>query len=132
MLCLFVVAVESAGVAPEVIYGTYVGGRHKECATGLAVDRGGNAYIVGRTPSRDFPVTSGAFSTATSVNNDDWTGFVSKVNDRGTRLLYSSFVGGNFRSSANAVVVDANGRAFLGGSTCSSNLPTTQSEGSWK
>jgi hypothetical protein len=37
-------------VAPQVIYGTYLGGRHKECATAIAVDGNSNAYVVGRTP----------------------------------------------------------------------------------
>lgn len=123
----FVCAGEPSAAAPKLVYGTYIGGRNKECATGLAVDRAGHAYIVGRTPSQDFPVTAGAFTTATSVNNDDWTGFVSKLNDSGSRLLYSSFVGGSFRSSANAVTVDANERAFVVGSTCSSTLPSTAS-----
>ena len=117
----------SSEVAPQVIYGTYLGGRHKECATAIAVDGHANAYVVGRTPSPDFPVTAGAFSTTTRVNNDDWTGFVSKVSGRGDKLLYSSFVGGNFFSSANAVTVDSSGRAFVVGSTCSSKLPTTAS-----
>jgi hypothetical protein len=63
--------------------------------------------------------------TTTSVNNDDWTGFVSKLNTSGSRLIYSTFLGGHFRSSANAITVDANGRAFVVGSTCSSTLPST-------
>jgi hypothetical protein len=40
--------------------------------------------------------------------------------------VYSSFIGGNFRSSANAVAVDSQGRAFVAGSTCSSAFPTTK------
>jgi hypothetical protein len=35
----------------QIIYGTYLGGRDKECATALGVDNSGNAYVVGRTPS---------------------------------------------------------------------------------
>jgi Beta-propeller repeat len=69
----------TADTAPQLVYGTYLGGRDKECATGIAVDRSGAAYIVGRTPSPDFPGTSGAFSTTTRVDNNDWTGFVSKI-----------------------------------------------------
>ncbi|MGA7766449.1 MAG: SBBP repeat-containing protein [Candidatus Sulfotelmatobacter sp.] len=111
--------------APKLVYGTYLGGRDKECATGIAVDRSGDAYIVGRTPSPDFPVTPGSFSTKTSVNNNDWVGFVSRIGPDGDHLLYSSFIGGNFRSSANAVAVDSQGRAFVAGSTCSSAFPTT-------
>lgn len=103
------------------------GGRDKECATAIAVDGNENAYIVGRTPSPDFPVTTGAFRTTTRVNNDDWTGFVSKISERGDHLVYSSFLGGDYRSSTNAVAVDSGGRAFVVGSTCSSKFPTTVS-----
>ena len=112
---------------PYLVYGTYLGGRDKECATGIAVDSSEAAYVVGRTPSPDFPVTSGAFSTTTNVNNNDWVGFVSKISPTGDHLLYSSFIGGNFRSSANAVAVDSRGRAYVVGSTCSSTFPVTQS-----
>jgi hypothetical protein len=49
----------SSDVAPQIIYGTYLGGRHKECATAIAVDGFGNAYVAGRTPSPDFPVARG-------------------------------------------------------------------------
>jgi hypothetical protein len=123
---LLVASVHARRDAPKIVYGTYLGGRDKECATGIAVGHSGDAYIVGRTPSPDFPVTPGAFSTKTSVNNNDWVGFVSRISPHGDRLVYSSFIGGNFRSSANAVAVDSQGRAFVGGSTCSSTFPTTQ------
>ncbi len=109
---------------PQLVYGTYLGGRDKECATGIAVDRSGAAYIAGRTPSPDFPVTPGSFSTTTRVDNNDWTGFVSKISECGDHLLYSSFIGGNFRSTVNAIAVDLTGRVFVAGSTCSSNFPT--------
>src|SRR6266480_3348548 len=129
-LICFVFSVSASSpseVAPQLVYGTYLGGRHKECATAIAVDGSGSAYVVGRTPSPDFPVTPGALSTATRVNNDDWTGFVSKISERGDHLLYSNFVGGNFYSTVNAVTVDSAGRAFVVGSTCSSKVPTTAS-----
>jgi Beta-propeller repeat len=93
----------SREVAPQIVYGTYLGGRQKECATAIAVDGFGNAYVAGRTPWPDFPVTAGAFSTATNVNNDDRTGFVSKISEYGDQLLYSTFLGGSYRSSANAI-----------------------------
>ena len=124
---LLVVSIDAAETAPRLVYGTYLGGRDKECATGIAVDRSGDAYVVGRTPSPDFPVTPHAFSKRTQLNNNDWTGFVSKISEGGDRLLYSSFLGGNFRSSANAIAVDSAGRAVVVGSTCSSNFPTTRS-----
>jgi len=124
---LSVISVNAANTAPQLLYGTYLGGRDKDCASGIAVDKSGAAYVVGHTPSPDFPVTPSAFSTTTSVNNNDWVGFVSKISATGDRLLYSSFIGGNFRSSAKAVAVDSRGRAYVVGSTCSSAFPVTQS-----
>lgn len=131
LVCLFPLGSRSAppdkALAPRIVYGTYLGGSDKDGAAAIAVDSFGNAYVVGHTPSPDFPITAGAFSTKTRVNNDDWTGFVGKINQRGEHLLYSSFIGGNFRSSANAIAVDSTGRAFVVGSTCSSDFPTTRS-----
>jgi hypothetical protein len=113
ILSLFIGSSHAAQIAPQFVYGTFLDGRDKDCASGIAVDKSGAAYVVAHTPSPDFPVTPGAFSTTTSVNNNDWVGFVSKISATGDRLLYSSFVGGNFRSSAKAVAVDSRGVLML-------------------
>ena len=110
---------------PSVAYGTYIGGRHKDVATALAVDAVGNAWVVGDTPSPDFPVTKGGFKTKTSVNNDDSVGFATELSPDGDRFVYSTYIGGSFRSSANAVAVDNSGGAVVVGSTCSSDFPVT-------
>src|SRR5207247_8555829 len=70
---------------------------------------------------------AGAASPAARLNNDYWTSFVSNSSERGEQLLYSTFGGGNFYSTVNAVTVDSAGRAFVAGSTCSSKFPTTAS-----
>ena len=109
----------------KVVYGTYLGGRDKEVATALSVDSAGNAWVVGNTPSRDFPVTPKAFKTQTSVNNDDSIGFAAKLSPAGDRFLYSTFVGGSWRSSATGIAVDSSGSAVVVGSTCSVDFPVT-------
>ena len=48
---------------------------------GLAVDGGGNAYVVGYTYSTDFPATTGAFDTS---QNGEWDAFVAKFATSGT------------------------------------------------
>jgi Beta-propeller repeat len=116
---------EQPKVAPQVVYATYLGGRHKDFASAIAVDRLGAAYVAGRTLSPDFPVTQGALITTSRINNDDWIGFVTKLTEKGDRFSYSTLLGGNYRSSANAISVDSSGRALVVGSTCSSNFPTT-------
>ena len=110
---------------PEIIYGTYVGGTRKEGASAIAVDARGEVVIVGSTPSEDFPVTAGAFRTKNHVRNDDHVGFVSRLRPNGSALRYSTLLGGNFRTVAHAVALGRDGEAYVVGSTCSINFPTT-------
>lgn len=65
---------EPAEVAPQLTYGTYLGGRNKDFANAIAVDNLGAAYVAGQTSSPDFPVTPGALIVTSRVNNDDWIG----------------------------------------------------------
>ena len=59
-------------------YSTYLGGSSWDDDAAIAVDTGGRAYVTGRTESRDFPTTAGAFDPSL---NDDWPGdaFVAKL-----------------------------------------------------
>jgi hypothetical protein len=43
------------------LYSTYLGGPNWDLANGLAVDSGGDVYIVGATDSINYPTTTGAF-----------------------------------------------------------------------
>jgi len=47
-----------------LLYSTYLGGTYSDSSSGIAVDMGGNAYVVGTTSSSDFPTTPGAFQTS--------------------------------------------------------------------
>jgi hypothetical protein len=96
---------------PQVEYGTYVGGHAKDGTTSLAVDSSGNVWVAGTTPSPDFPTTPGAFKTQTTVNDNDWVGFVTKLSPAGDRFVYSTLLGGSWRSTANGVAVDSDGNA---------------------
>jgi len=111
---------------PQVEYGTYIGGSAKDTATSLAVDSLGDVWVAGNTPSPDFPTTPGAFKTQTTVNNNDWVGFVTKLSSAGDRFVYSTFVGGSWRSTANGVAVDSAGEAVVVGPTCSVDFPVTK------
>ena len=74
----------------------------------ITVDLIGNAYVTGNTSSGDFPTTAGAYSRD---NNGFGGNFVSKLNQSGTALIYSTLgVGGS------AIAVDAAGSALAVGS----------------
>jgi uncharacterized repeat protein (TIGR01451 family) len=118
----FVTKVNLDGTA--LVYSTYLGGSSTDLANAVAVDSSGNAYIAGYTYSSDFPTTPGAFKTAIGGTNSQ-DAFVTKLNDTGSALVYSTFLGGSGTDQATAIKVDSSGQAFVTGLTNSSNFDVT-------
>jgi len=117
----FVIQLNALGSAP--VYSTYLGGGGgNDQGLGVAVDGGGNAYVVGQAGSSDFPTTPGAFQLALRGAAD---GFVTKLNSSGSALIYSTYLGGSDVDSVNGIAVDAAGNAYLTGNTASNDFPTT-------
>lgn len=109
-------------------YSTYIGGSSDEGAElgnegNIAVDASGNVYITGLTSSADFPVTMGAFQNAYGGGSTD--AFVAKLNAEGNSLVYSTYLGGGGRENdfGGGVAVDADGNAYVTGSTDSIDFP---------
>jgi hypothetical protein len=112
-------------IDPTLVYATYLGGSTAEEALGIAVDASGNAYVTGTTSSADFPVTSGSYQTAQKSANHTQA-FITKLNATGTALIYSTYLGGSDDDdSANAIVVNSAGNAYVTGIAASSDFPTT-------
>jgi hypothetical protein len=105
----FVAKVNAAGTA--LLYCGYLGGSHNEKGNGIAVDTAGNAYVTGETWSTDFPRTVGPDLTL----NGGADIFISKVNAKGTSLVYSGFLGGTDHDSGHAIAVDRSGGAYVTG-----------------
>jgi hypothetical protein len=51
--------------------------------------------------------------------------FVTKLNRRGTALLYSTYLGGSGSDTGRDIAVDEKGTAYVTGNTNSLNFPTT-------
>lgn len=110
----FVTKVNPDGSA--ILYSTYLGGNNLENsdqAGAIEVDSGGNAYVTGSTLSPDFPTTAGAFDRTCAAGHA--CAYVTKVNARGSALLYSTYLGDN--SSGRGIAVDALGNAYVTGHT---------------
>ena len=89
--------VTSAG-GVTLAYATYLGGQTANTGdylSGIAIDSASNAYVVGYTNSKDFPVTSGAYGTVCGTNGTCAAAQVTKLNPYGTSILWSTFVGGS-------------------------------------
>src|SRR5208337_3392544 len=118
-------------IDPVLVYSTFLGGSGDPNAAlvggesnAIAVDAAGNAYVAGQTFSGDFPVTQGAFQTSNYAAGQN-TAFVAKLNPTGTALVYSTYLGGSYGESANAIAVDAAGNAYVAGQTASTDFPVT-------
>ena len=118
----FITKLNSAGSA--LVYSTFIGGNGNSDAHGasIAIDASGNAYIMGTTESINYPTTSGAYQT-TLVGS--YNAFVTKLNSTGSALVYSTYIGGNTIDQGNSISIDANGNAYITGTTTSTNYPTT-------
>ncbi len=113
----FVTMLNAAGNA--LAYSTYFGGSNLESGYSIAVDAGGNAYVVGGTSSTDFP-TVNPLQQAFGGNVDV---FVTKLNATGSALVFSTYLGGGNQDIGHSIAVDAAGNAYLTGTTTSTNFP---------
>ena len=102
--------VTKLGPDGKVIWSTFLGGILTDSATGIALDSAGNVWVSGWTVSPNFPVANPVLGTATN----GYDAFVAKLDPTGSKLLYSTFLGGQARnSSAAGIAVDSTGNAYV-------------------
>ena len=93
----------------KLLDSTYLGGTAFERAQGIALDTAGNAYVTGWTTSSDFPTTRGAFDIR---HNGDEDAFVAKLDAGGSKLLYSTYLGGEAKDRGRGIAVDTAGECL--------------------
>lgn len=103
-----------------LIYSTYLGGGGNDQALGIAVDGGGGVWITGATTSTNFPVVN-PFQPAISSSANEV--FIAHLNAAGSKLLFSTYLGGPSAEQGNGIAVDSVGNAYVVGTTNSSAFP---------
>jgi uncharacterized protein (TIGR03437 family) len=118
----------------SLAYSTYLGGKTGntgDFVSGITIDGASNAYIVGYTNSKDFPVTSGAYSTVCGPNGQNCAAaHVTKLNPTATQILWSTYVGGAKSDGSDAlyftgpIQLDGNGNVYIMGQEAGSGFPS--------
>ena len=103
-------------------YATFLGGKGRDNATGIAVDRDYRAHAVGSTASSDFPTTPAAFDRTFGGPTDVYQ---VRLNANGSIREYSTFLGGARGELDPSLALDRSGRAYIAFGTQSADMPTT-------
>lgn len=104
----------NAELDDDTVYQTLFGGGVVDFSSAIAVDSAGNAYVTGLRYSADY----------------DSDAFVAKLDATGT-LIQTTIFGGAESEDPSAIVVDAEGNAFVSGSTFSPDFAGTGHPYDW-
>ena len=105
-----------------LIYSTYIGGSigasgnaGLQYGSGIAVDDRGAVYVSGVVDSTNFPGTSSGIEPVNATANG-LAGVVFSLSPNGSRLYYSTYVGGKtYATYANAIALDQSRNAYVTG-----------------
>ena len=105
----------------SLVYSTFLGNGCGDAGFGIAVDRFGDAYVVGATFDPNFP------GNHLGPQSPDGNAFAAKINPAGNVLVYGVTFGGSSqnRAAANALAIDGSGNAYITGFTGSADFPVT-------
>lgn len=106
-------------IDPLMNFSTYLGGAGDDLGTGAGVDGSGNVYVVGTTSSANFPTVSPAQGGREGTQD----AFVTKLNDTGSAVVYSTYLGGAAEESGQGISVSSSGVATVTGDTASADFP---------
>jgi hypothetical protein len=112
-------------LAPDgkrTLFSTYIGSSGNDFVHDLRVDDAGFVYLTGYTYGFDFPTTGGAFDRSYNGYGD---AFALKLSPAGSRLQFSTFLGGDDVDFGYALAPGEDGSLFVAGGTVSIDFPVT-------
>ena len=103
-------------IDPVLTFSTYIGSDLDDEGVDVATDTAGNMYVLGNVLFHSN--APGAFGT----NKD---AFLYKLSPDGRTVLYSAVIGGTYTDEAHGLAINGSGKAYITGSTSSSDFPIT-------
>ena len=104
----FVAAFSADGT---VLYSTYLGGSGYESPNDITVNALGNAFVVGTTPSPNFPTVDPIQASLSGTSDGHITVFAAD----GTSVAFSTYLGGTGDDTVKSIRLDADGNIYIGG-----------------
>jgi hypothetical protein len=119
---VFITKLINSGSA--LAFTTYLGGDGTDTPAGVAVDAGFNVVVAGTTSSTDFPATASGYQDAPeSGSSGTQHVFVTRLDPSGSSPLYSTYLSGNGDDIATGLALGVNGKAYVTGTTTSTDQP---------
>ena len=113
-------------IDPVLSYSSYIGGSDYDAGASVAVGSDGSLYVTGSTGSINFPTANPLQPTFVGGGLFHSDGFVLKLNAQGTALAYATYFGGGHDDFGVGIAVNAEGNAFVTGSTRSQDFPLVE------
>jgi gliding motility-associated-like protein len=117
-------------IDPQIVFSTYSGAISDNWSQTATYDDEGNLYAGGTIFGANFPTTLGAFQTNVAGAASPSAIFagitdvvIMKFSSDGSKLLYSTFLGGRETEVPHSLVVNKNGQLVIFGTTSSTNFP---------
>ena len=134
---------ETLVIDPEIVFSTYSGSSALNFGYTATYDNLGFLYAGGSVFEAGYPVTAGAFD----ISFNSYTSYdsfiaqtffgtrriiygvadmaISKYDTSGTKLIYSTYIGGNMSELPHSLVVNEQGELYILGTTGSNNFPVS-------
>ena len=109
-------------VIDPLLFSTFIDGGDMDFTNDAVFDSNNNAYITGYTTSNNFPTMPGAYDTSYNGSADV---IVIKLNDIGSNLIFSTYIGGSDNDFGLGIALDTADNPYITGYTESIDFPIT-------
>ncbi|OQB38150.1 MAG: PKD domain protein [Euryarchaeota archaeon ADurb.Bin165] len=124
----FVIKLDPSG--GNIRWSDYLGGNFADRANDIALDSLNAVYLTGQTVGNSpfkkleqvFPTTPGAYQEKPNPDATMGDAFAVKISPDGQTLEYSTYISGSGHDYGTGIAVDGKGKAYIVGTTSSSNL----------
>ena len=110
-------------IDPGLVFSTYSGSHADNWGMTSCYDKSNLMISGGIAKGFDFAITEGAYDVS---YNGDWDVVVTKYDDLGQNMIFSTYLGGNLAEMPHSMVINESNEIVVFGTTGSEDFPTTE------